>query len=200
MTNEFIDDYLTPAPQLKNHIEKCIEKDLIQGGLADAWKETAAEKKAMKDLLRQAEGGNKESMRLVARAYTKGLNGFKVDSTLGWQWLKQAHRAGSVKATGSLGWTYAQGEHGEQNIKLGVAYISIAAAQGYDFAAFLLGFGLATGQFGLPINKFEAIRWLQTSLSPDCSKKHRDDDEVDAQTMEDRARELLRELLADCEN
>ena len=71
---------------------------------------------------------------------------------------------------------------GVPNESEGMMYIGLAAGQGNDTAAKLLGAAYADGLHGFPVNKEKARYWLQKSISGECPiKSMTSDGKLDAQ-------------------
>ena len=172
MTNERMQATLLPTPQIKNLIQTLIDNGVITGDIVDAWKLKLTQQKRKEELLREAEAGDVRALGRVATSYNHGINGFPVDKKLSFFWSNRAHYAGDIKSTARIGFFLVQGEGTEQDTALGVVYISIAAANGSDFAAYRLGMALALGRYHLPINVPEAIKWLTKATNNTCEHRH----------------------------
>ena len=175
ITNENMGKRLLPAPHIRNLIEVSVENGYITGALADSWNKKAKEKKDMEDLLKKAESGDSKAMCSVGNAYFHGKNGFVKDEKLAYSWCKKAHEAGNVQGTACVGWRLFEGRGVAKSQRMGMVYTSMAAGQGSNLAAYYLGKALALGEYGLPVDKSEAIHWLQKSLNPECPYRHMSD-------------------------
>ena len=180
---------LLPATHVKNLIEILIENGTITGELADAWNKKAQNQKDMADYVKRAEGGDADVMYKLAAAYTYARCGFKQDAKLAYKWCEKAHDAGNVMATALLGDMLLYGEGVTRCLSDGLMYVTMAAEQGSDLAAYILGMALADGTCGLSKNSEEAIRWLQKCLEDNCPHQHLRD------LSKDRARNKLQELM-----
>ena len=107
----------------------------------------------------------------VAWNYDGGLDGFKEDHKLAFEWFKRAHEAGNVKGTACLGECYLFGDGVAMCFMKGMAYVSSAAGQGSNFAAYSLGMAFARGTYGLDTDKGQAMYWLKRAVG-DCPHNH----------------------------
>ncbi|CAB9529849.1 Sel1 domain protein repeat-containing protein [Seminavis robusta] len=167
ITREKMGTQLFPAIQHHNTIETLVEFGVIDGDLAAKWKE----KVEMEELLKKAAAGNGEAMHSVAVNYSYGDHGFVQHDKLAFHWYKRAHEAGNVKAKATVGQHYLLGSGVARQQLLGLFYLTDAASQGSNFAAYELGMTFANGLYGLSVDKTEAIRWLEKSLG-NCPHKH----------------------------
>jgi TPR repeat protein len=184
---------LLPAVQQKNLIQSMIETKVITGELADSWNKRAAEKKEMDDLIKRAESGDGNAMAKLGYNYMKGKNGFKKDPKMAYTWNKKAHESGMFYGTVLMGWALLYGQGVTRCEKEGIMFMTMAAAQGSDYASFELGRALADGLYGLPVNKAEAIKWLQKSLSADCTEQLFNMTKFNRERAEMRLQELIDE-------
>ncbi|CAB9516575.1 Sel1 domain protein repeat-containing protein [Seminavis robusta] len=185
ITNEKMGSKLLPAVQHRNIIEALLESGAIDGDLAAKWNE----KVKQKDWLKKAQKGDPYSMWGVGLLYDKGLLGLKQDKNLAFQWMQRAHDAGDVRATASLGANYLRGNGTPKCPKKGMMYVSIAAGQGSNLAAYYLGMALANGGRGMHNDKQEAIKWLAKAVGV-CPYMNLSEDAVNE------AQEKLNQLLA----
>ena len=177
MTGMFITACLLPAPQIKNIVANGIEAGLIDDeDLLNVWNEKMAEKKAADDLLRKAATGDANAMYEVGKNYDRGIDGFKQNEELAFEWYKKAHTAGDIRGTALLGWYYGHGSYMPPNMppnnSLATLYLGMAAARGSNYAALYLGKAYTDGDYGLPVDREEAIRWLRASVDPNCRFDH----------------------------
>jgi TPR repeat protein len=177
MTNEKMGKHLLSSPHIKSLIETLVEDGVISEDLASKWNEKVQQQKDMEDLLKKAEGGDSDAMYSVAVHYDNDTDGFKEDAKLALKWYKKAHKAGDVMGTALLGYFLCNGLGGVATCHTtGMSYISIAAAQGSNFAAYILGMALADGMHGMIVNVEEAIYWLEKAVG-DCEHNHFDDED-----------------------
>ena len=157
--------------------------------MATKWKEQSQVNQVMRAILREAEQGVKQSMRLAAKSYKKGLNGFPKDSRKAFGWYQRAHADGCVMSTANVGNMLVKGDGVEQDVHLGAVLLGQAAALGSNFAAYRLGLYLADGYYGFPVHGSEAKRFLQNCLHEQrCPLQHM------APNSRQEAQEILSEL------
>ncbi|CAB9521012.1 Sel1 domain protein repeat-containing protein [Seminavis robusta] len=171
ITNEKMGRKLLSAIWVRNHIDTLVESGVIDGDLADKWNEKVKQKKDMEKLLKKAEAGDADAMYDLGLNYHYGIDGFKENDEEAFQWYRRAHGAKNARGTASIGYYYLHGLGVDKCIKRGVMYMSIAAGQGSDFAAYHLGMALAEGRHGMIVDKAEATRWLEEALGG-CKRKH----------------------------
>jgi hypothetical protein len=164
ITKEPMGNILLPAPEYKALIESIIETGVIEADLVSKWNDVAKEKKAAKDLIEQANGGDTGAMEKVGINYELGSNGFQRDCKQAYYWYKKAHTLGHAPATANLGACLCDGVGVKKDSKLGLMYLSMAASDGSDYAAFVLGMSFAHGTYGTVKDKQEARSWLQKCL------------------------------------
>jgi U-box domain/Sel1 repeat len=160
-----MDSRLLPAPQIKYLIGTLVEIGVIGGYLASKWNEKVKEQKRVEDLLKKAQGGDAEAMYRVGISYLTGTCGFEEDEKLAVKWFTKSHEAGYVQGTAALGYYLCNGHGVAKCHSTGIAYLGIAAAQGSKYAAYVLGIAWADGKYGMNVNKFEAIYWLEKATS-----------------------------------
>lgn len=188
VTNEPMKVELFPSPRTKNVIQSLIDNGVIVGNFVNTWNSRIKQEKAKKTLLQKAEAGDAASMFRVGWRYACGVDGFKQSDALAFSWYKRAHNAGNVEATLLLGLCYAGGKGVQRNLLHAAAYLGIAAGQGSDEAAYVLGEAYTGDLFSGMTDHVEAIRWLEKSLDPNCTVQHLVD------YMKDTARQKLKEL------
>jgi TPR repeat protein len=172
ITNEMMSKSLLPAPQIKSLIGTLVENGVIGGELASKWNEKVMQKKEMEDLLKKAEGGDAEAMYIAGVRYCYGTKGFKKDEKLALKWYTKSHEAGNIAGTAALGDYICTGHCGLTiSHTTGMAYIGIAAAQGSNYAAYLLGMAWAGGKYGMNVNRNEALYWLEKATGK-CAHAH----------------------------
>ncbi|CAB9517635.1 Sel1 domain protein repeat-containing protein [Seminavis robusta] len=186
-TNAPMADTLLPVPHIKGLIETLVENEAIQGDALDAWNKKVKQMQKKDNLLQKANDGDSESMYTAARRYDDGLDGFEKDQSLAYQWYKKSHEAGNVKGTAMLGQCRVHGWGVEQSFPIGIHYLTRAAENGSDYAAYVLGKAFAKGRYGMTVNNKEAIFWLQKSLG-DCAHQHA------AESVKAKAQQFLGEL------
>lgn len=183
---------LLPSPLIKSTIETMIENGAITGEPAQDWKNRFKQKKEMADLLKKAEDGNVGAMEVVASCYSNANKGVKMDDKMAYKWYEKARCAGSLKGMAKVGECLIGGFGGVTTDKLkGMMYLGMAAGSGSDFAAYALAIFLAEGRYGVPVDKVQAQRLLEKSLSASCVTKDMSDE------AKQQAQEKLDELLGE---
>ncbi|CAB9505327.1 Sel1 domain protein repeat-containing protein [Seminavis robusta] len=188
ITRQTMGRTLLPAIQHRNIIETAIEKGEMPDDLSKEWNENVQQKKLMEETLKEAEAGDEDSMYAAAVKYENGTKGFKQDLKLAFHWVEKAHLAGHVMATAVMGSYYLNGCGVEECLHLGIMYASVAAAQGSDWAAYILGLTFAQGIHGVVMDKSVAVVWLKKALG-ECAHKYMNDQKK-------QSLELLNELKA----
>lgn len=191
LTNRRMGDTLLPAPHVKELIGAMIQKGAVPGELADAWNRTAQQHREKEEWLRQARAGDAHAMSTVGYHYMWGYGAFEHDGPAGLAWTRRAHEAGDVVATGRLGFYLVAGCGTQRCHRHGLLYLGIAAAQGSDISAYVLGIGFADGRYGLDASPLEAVRWLQKCLDPSCKFQRLN------KVCQENARQRLRDLNKD---
>ena len=173
ITNEPMGPRLFPSPQIKGLIETLIENRSITGDFTDAWKRRETEKKKADLWLRMAQNDDVDAMFRVAWSYKKGTNGFRKDLDEALKWLKRAQSSGSIDAIAYWGLILCQGRMDtmkvEKKVSHGLVLLTVAATSGSSFASFYLGTAYVHGDYGLEVDKTQAIAWLQKTLCGNCS-------------------------------
>jgi U-box domain len=165
LTRAEIGTKLTDAPQIRNHMEGLVEHGYIRGDDATLWKQRQQEKQQKDQLTKKAHEGDVEAMLEMATNYYNAESGFEENNELAFYWFDAARRAGNVIGMTEAGNLLTCGVGVEPNVPQGMLYIGTAAGLGSRVAAFYLGFALADGKFGLPVDEKDAIHWLNQCLS-----------------------------------
>lgn len=82
----------------------------------------------------------------------------------------------------------------ESSNKQGAIYITMAAGQGSDISALVIGLYFADGSFGFPLDRSQAVFWLRKGLGCDCLYQH------STEVARRKAQAKLAELLASTED
>jgi len=158
---------LITARQHKKAIETSIKNGYIQG---NEWHEKAGQKKKLDELLRKAQGGEVKAMEKVAEMYETD---FLRDDKLAYHWFEQAHEAGSILGTASIGHMLcAKIGVKKENVNKGSRLLLEAAVDGSDYAMYQLGLAYKGGLYDFRVDFKKAKKWLESSQDPDCP--HRD--------------------------
>lgn len=174
-TNVNMGKRLIPAVQLKNHIQALIDTNVIVGNVADNWNKRVHQKQEFERLRKIAENGDTMAMVKLGLKYRMGISGIIQDDELGFYWYKKAHDSGCIRGTAAVGYCFLEGNGVAQSLTQGVKYLTLAADNGSDFAAYVLGLAMANGCYGLSVNKVDAIHWLKSALQVDCKIKDMND-------------------------
>ena len=175
---------LIPALQHRNVIETSIKNGYIQG---TEWHEKARQKKKLDEQLQKAQGGDVKAMEKVAEVYDN--DGFLRDDKLAYHWFEQAHNAGSILGTASIGYMLcAKIGVKNKNPSKGSRLLLEAALHGSDYAMYKLGVAYKGGLYGFRKDFKMAVDMLERSIHPACP--HRD---MTEEANED-AKEILGEL------
>ena len=126
-------------------------------------------------LRQQAEAGDAEAMRAVAKCFGEGLMGQTKDAGKEFHWYELAAKRGNVRALGGLGRCYLYGAGVEKNLALGVAHLVESAARGNAFACANVGLYYFSGSNGLPKDLQQARRWLAKAKTCDNYDAFADD-------------------------
>ena len=162
-TGENIGTQLVPSPQIKNLIDTLVANGTIIGELSENWTRKRNEEQEMKNLLQNAENGDKDSMIELGRCYEVGTEVLKQNQTEAFKWYHAAHNAGSATGTAYVGELFVLGKGTEKNIELGLVFLGEAAGKGEAYACHQLGMMFADG-VGVKKNREEAIRWLRSCI------------------------------------
>jgi len=178
-----------------------IESGIIEGELADTWKERVAEKKRSEEMLKRikekGENGNARAMYHLGAMYKFGQNGLEKDSKEAYKWYIKSADAGDVMGKGAVGECLLYGWGVEKNQTEGLIMMAVAAAEGSDAACHFLGGVYFKGYFGCKVNYASAKHWLEKAVAEgegSCKHKHL------ANTSVKRARGWIAECNAHLEN
>jgi len=177
---------LHPVIHVRNTIEHLIESGIIEGELADTWKERMSEKKWSEEELKRtkekAENGNARSMYELGEMYENGNNGLVKDYEEAYKWYKKSSDAGDVMGTALVGECLLCGMGVERNQTEGLIMMAFAAAGGSNYACHLLGEIYFKGLFGSKVNYASAKRWLEKAVADgegSCEHKHLADESIE---------------------
>ena len=183
VTNLRMGSKLLPAPQVKSMIEAMARSGAIDGEKGSAWKKRLEEEKDFVALRQQAEAGDAEAMRAVAKCFDVGLMGQTKDAGKAFHWYELAAKRGNVRALGGLGLCYVNGTGVGKNPTLGVGYQVESATRGNAFACANLGLYYFKGMGGLPEDLQQARRWLAKAKTCDNYDALADDHKAETETM-----------------
>ena len=181
---------LVPSVHVRNTIEHLIESGIIEGEMADTWKERMAEKREseekirrMKKLLeatkKRAENGDANKMYQLGVWYDNGWNGVEVDVVEAHKWYKRAAEGGNVMGMALAGcWQMYGSEGTEKNEMEGLILVATAASQGSDHACHTMGEVYYKGLLGVTKNMSLAQHWLEKAVSIECAYQHAHDEHI----------------------
>lgn len=158
---------LVEARQIKNHIQGLVDQGFIRGTDALQWRQRKQELKEQVELIEKAKSGHMASMVDLAINYHNGEAGFEEDNEKAFQWFNKARESGNVTGMAEAGHMLVQGLGARKNTQQGFLYMGMAAGLGSTVAAYYLGFALAEGRYGIPVDEKDAIPLLEKALS-DC--------------------------------
>jgi len=171
MSNQPIGKKLVPALQMRNAIERLINKGILTGEAAEAWTERQEELKWLdkeyREKLARAYKGDRESMRMIGFCYRDGSHGFKKDTFRAAEWFKKAAAKGSPMAIVSMGIFYINGNGVHKDVPRGLIELTRAAMLGSEHGAITIGNVYSTGEHIERKDEEEATRWYQYSLTCD---------------------------------
>jgi len=172
---------LYPAFHVRNTIEHLIESGIVEGELADTWKDRMAEKKRSEEELKEtkeaAENGDVEAMYILGYMYDHVF-----DLEEAYKWHKKAADAGHVKATALAGACLLYGWGVKKDRTEGHTMLAVAAAGGSNYACYKLGEMYFNGLCGPEINCANAKQWLEKAVAKgegSCEYKHLDDESIE---------------------
>ena len=114
---------LVPLVHVRNTIEHLVESGIIEGELADTWKERMKEKREeeneVKKWLKKAKDGDADAMYQLALCYCHGTHGLKKDSGEVYKWAKKGADMRHVQSRALAGRYLVEGVGTEQNLSDG---------------------------------------------------------------------------------
>ena len=175
---------LYPAVHVRNTIEHLVESGIIEGELAETWKERMAKKKRLEKKVKKtkedAENGDADAMYDLGVMYQHGEDGLKEDEEEAYKWYKKAADAGDVMGMASAGINLLYGWGVKTNRSEGLIMVVSAAKDGSDYACFQLGELYFRGLFGVEVNYASAKHWLKkASTEGSCEHKHLEQESID---------------------
>jgi len=170
--NRFKNMGLFSSVHVRNTIEHLIESGLIEGELADTWKERMAKKMRSEEKLKRtkerAKNGDAFGMYNLGSMYLKGLNGLEKDKKKAYKWYKKAADTGDALSATAVGVLLLRGCGVEQNPTDGLVTLVTAAndsSDGSDYACYNLGEMYFKGLYGSEINYVSAKHWLEKAVA-----------------------------------
>ena len=118
---------------------------------------------AIKLLLPMAKGGDAKAQHLLGRTYdfAQGQTGVRSDNTKAQLWYEKAVRQDYLPAIRDLGFHLVREF---KNAKRGYSLLKTAAERGDAGAQLGLGIYLASSNWGLPVDRIAARKWLLRSI------------------------------------
>lgn len=183
---------LIPSVHTRNVIEHLVESGIIEGELADTWKERMDEKKRNEEKVKRArekaENGNTAAMYDMGNWSSKGMYGLKEDDEEAYKWYKKSADDRNVMGMAAVGASLFYGWGVEKDHAEGLIMTTSAAENGSNYACFQLGKAYYWGLYGSKVNYAKAKFWLEKAISEDCDHKH----------LVDETKEHARRLIARC--
>ena len=172
---------LVLSVHVRNTIEHLIDSGIIEGEMADTWKERMAEKKRnekkVKRTKESAEGGNADAMYNMGFFHTNGMYGLKKDDGEAYKWYEKSADAGSAKGMAAVGASLLKGWGVEKDQTEGLIVTASAAAKGSAYACCQLGYIYYKGVFGSKVNYVKAKFWLEKAIAEDSFNHDHQEDE-----------------------
>ncbi|MBG10252.1 MAG: hypothetical protein CMD92_03710 [Gammaproteobacteria bacterium] len=174
VTNKTMGQHLVSARQTRSAIEQLVNKGIIVGEAATAWKEKRAEIEGLDEKwrasLNNARRGNALSMCEIGLNYRDGTNGFKKDESKAVEWMKMSAAEEHATAVANMAVFYFNGSGVKLDRGRGMFEMARAAKMGSEHAAAVAGFWFAEGaHFAAGKDDVEATRWFK--LSRNCAFK-----------------------------
>ena len=170
---------LIPSVHIRNNIEHLIESGIIEGEMADTWKERMAERREAEENVRGwkegAEKGDTDAMFELGVCYERGEYGFKEDSKEAFKWYKKGSDACNVCCMSAAGACLMYGVGTAANVSEGLVLITLAPEKGSDHACFSLAQCYYRGLHGIRKDIEKAKFWLEKVVAGDCEYDHLDD-------------------------
>ena len=167
---------LVPSVHVRNTIEHLIESGIIEGEMADTWKERMAEKREsdskVKRWKERAEKGETDAMYLLALSHHHGDYGLKTNEEEAYKWYKKGSDAGNVYCMAAAGECLIFGIGTAANVSEGLVLTTLAAERGSTFACFTLGECYYHGLSGIRNDIEKAKFWLEKAVAKDCKYDH----------------------------
>ena len=170
---------LVSTVHTRNVIEHLIGSGIIEGEIADTWKERMSEKKRMERLVKRtkelAEGGDGDAMYSLGVWYEEGYFDLEEDDAEAYRWYKKSADAGNVMGIAAVGFSLLIGLGVEKDQTEGLIMTASAAANGSNFACYHLGRIYYFGVSGSKVNYAKAKFWLEKALADDCEYEQLND-------------------------
>lgn len=155
--------YLVTAHSIRDMIRGMVESGALTGEKLGAWTTRLANEERMAQMRRKADAGDGFAMYELGAAYHHGGKGFDQNLALAVEWYGKSRDAGDLSGTAALGQCYAESVGVRQCKVRASMLLGIAADQGSQAAAYLLGTYFADGSHGFP-QDFELARSWYTKV------------------------------------
>ena len=158
---------LVSSPQVRNTLEHLVQSGVIDGDKAVAWKAKLKREQEAKELRAKADAGDAHAMHSLGILH-KDLK----ERTQARVWYERAAELSHAKGMACFGEYLLKGLGGPAIPVLGLVYITRAAEDGSDLAAFLLAKAFVKGTCGLPQNSVQAKHYLRKLVDGEYDVKH----------------------------
>ena len=155
--------YLVTAHSIRDMIRGMVESGALTGEKLGAWTTRLANEERMAQMRRKADAGDGFAMYELGAAYHHGGKGFDQNLALAVEWYGKSRDTGDLSGTAALGQCYAESLGVRQCKVRASMLLGIAADQGSQAAAYLLGNYFADGSHGFP-QDFELARSWYTKV------------------------------------
>mmetsp|Transcript_4397 Transcript_4397/g.9920 ORF Transcript_4397/g.9920 Transcript_4397/m.9920 type:complete len:290 (-) Transcript_4397:282-1151(-) len=171
-TNAEMGTKLLPAVQVRNNIRDLVENGVIDGELAEHWKEAMGAKEMVEKTKKNAEEGDVDAMYILGLWYENGSFGLVQNVEEAYKWFKKAADLKDTRGMALAGWCIANGVGVRKSLSHGMMLLTLASERGSDVACYFLGEWHRDGTTGLPKDKKEAIYWYKRAADGSCSVRH----------------------------
>lgn len=160
---------LIPSVHVRNNIEHLVESGIVEGEMADTWKERMEEKRdgelTVKRWREGAEKGDTGAMYDLGVCYEYGDYDIEKDAGEAYRWYKKSADAGNVMGMAAVGDSLLNGCGVEEDRTEGLIMLVSAAKDGSDWACYIVGKLYFKGLFGSKVNYAKAKFWLQKAVA-----------------------------------
>lgn len=160
---------LIPALLVRNTLARLIERGVIKGERADAWKaatqKIADDRKHHQRVKALAEKGNVRAMEDMGTAYELGDWGLAKDAAKAYAWFLRAGRMGNAGSLTRAAICHLNGTGVERDSFAGMCMAHEAAAMGSEHACSLIAMGHASGRWAKKKDEALAVYWYRRALS-----------------------------------
>lgn len=163
-TNEPMERMLLPAIQVKNLIRSMVQSGEVSDDKSCSWKKKLAEEQDVENMKRRAEEGDTTAMKYLAKWYSVGFNGLKVDYAESYKWIKHAADHDDPEGISDLGFRVYHGLGTTQDTTLGNMLCIQAATMGVDYSCWLLTQRYLSHSEGLSRDLERARYWAKKAL------------------------------------